>query len=109
MRLGRRSSNKPFDGRHRDETVSMMIPVVALTAVTVIALQHPHPLVLILLSIVLIVAGFTLADVRALRRRAASSSLADRMVLPAIIVFFGCAAAMLGDPDPAVESLMRKR
>lgn len=108
MHLWGRNSNRPFDSRV-GQSVSYFIPVVALSVVTVVALQHPHPVVMMLLSVLLVVAGFAFAAVQALRYRASSSDLADRLVLPAIIVFFGFAAAMLGDPDPAVESLMRKR
>jgi hypothetical protein len=109
MHLWGRDSNRPFDGGVRDQSVSLLIPVVALSVVTVVALQHPHPAVMMLLSVVLVVAGFVFAAIQAVRCRASGSNLVDRLVLPAIIVFFGFAAAMLGDPDPAVESLMRKR
>lgn len=81
------------------------VAAVALTSVTAFALLHPHPLVLPLLSIILVTAALGLSGIVYLRHRGAPGSIVDRLHLAGLMIFFGFAAAMLGDPDPAVKSL----
>lgn len=88
---------------------SLVIPGAVMTFVTLAALMHPNPLVLMLLSIIFVLAALVLAGielVRALRKR---SPPVERLALAALIYFFGCAAAMLGDPDAAVQTLNATR
>ena len=88
---------------------SLTIPGAVLAFVTLIALMHPNPLVLMLLSILFVVASLTLAGFALMRARRAHQKASAHMALPALIYFFGCAAAMLGDPDAAVQVLAGPR
>lgn len=88
---------------------SMGMTATALIGVTTLALMHPHPLVLPLLSILLVTAGMIGAGIQAMRYRNTAVPLVDKLKVPGLILFFGFAAAMLGDPDPAVQSLQRLR
>ncbi len=69
------------------------------------ALLHPNPLVLAALGAVLVVGGFAMAAVIAIRRRGDRARLPDRMLLPALIVFFGFVAAVLSDVDRVMQGL----
>ncbi len=86
---------------------SLPITAWVLALVTVMALLLPDPLVVMLLSTVLVLAGFLAAGYVALKHRNSAAPLADRMLLPGLIVFFGFAASILGDPDAAVMSLQQ--
>lgn len=88
---------------------SMGITATALIGVTALALMHPHPLVLPLLSILLVTGGMIAAAIQTMRYRNTAASLIDKLKVPGLILFFGFAAAMLGDPDPAVQSLQKLR
>ncbi len=81
------------------------IAAIALGFVTLFALWHPNPLVLAVLSGLLVAAGFVLAGVVALRHRHDPGSIGDRMLLPALIVFFGFAASIFCDADAAAQAL----
>lgn len=83
----------------------LAIAAIALSCVTAVALLHPHPLVLPLLSVILVMASLGLSAFVAFQHRHESGSLIDRLHLAGLIMFFGFAAAMMGDPDPAVKSL----
>lgn len=95
------------DGKQGTD-IPVMIASGALAMITVYALTHPHPIVLPLLSVVLVVGGFAAMGLQALFHRGTADVL-GRLKVPGIVVFFGFAAAMLGDPDPAVQSLQQVR
>lgn len=88
---------------------SLTIPGTVLAFVTLAALMHPNPLVLMLLSILFVLASFTMAGIEVMRARRARTRVTERLALPALVYFFGCAAAMLGDPDAAVQTLANAR
>ena len=88
---------------------SLGIAGTVLALVTFIALLHPHPLVLPLLSVILTVSGFVFAGIVAWRNRGSALPVLDKLHLPALIIFFGFAAAMLGDVDPAIQSIQKAR
>ena len=90
-----------------NESPALGIPAAALSIVTIAAFLHPNPLVLVALSTILVVAGFGLAAIIALRRNGSPTPIQELLYLPALIVFFGFAATILGDPDAAVMSLQR--
>lgn len=83
----------------------LSIAAIALTSILAFAWLHPHPLVLPLLSIILVAAALAVSGVIWLRNRTASGSLVEKLHLAGLILFFGFAAAIMGDPDPAVKSL----
>jgi uncharacterized membrane protein YkvI len=66
------------------------------------ALTHSQPLVLPLISAALTVVGFTWSAFITLRRSEQETPLPDRLIWPALILFFGFAAAMLSDADQLV-------
>lgn len=105
--MGHDQSFGNHDGQ-RGTDISVMIASGALAMVTVYALTHPHPIILPLLSVVLVVGGFAAMALQALLHRGTADVL-GRLKVPGIVVFFGFAAAMLGDPDPAVQSLQQVR
>ncbi len=90
-----------------DSDQSLLIVGGALTFVTAVTLFHPHPLALPLLSVVLVLAGFALAGCawawRFFHKGEDVPARPDH--LSGLIVFFGFAAAILGDPNAAVQSL----
>lgn len=88
---------------------SLTIPGTVMALITLTALMHPNPLVLMLLSILFVLASFALAGIELMRARRAAARASERMALPALVYFFGCAAAMLGDPDAAVQTLANAR
>ena len=69
--------------------------------------MHPSPLVLLALSIILVLGGFTAAAVVAVLYRKTQSLMIDRLQIHGLIVFCGFAAAMLGNPDLAIQSLTK--
>lgn len=83
----------------------LSIATIALTSILAFGWFHPHPLVLPLLSIILVAAAFAVSGCIWLRERTSAGSLSEKLHLPALILFFGFAAAIIGDPDPAVKSL----
>lgn len=88
---------------------SLTIPGAVLSFVTLVALMHPNPLVLMLLSILFVLASLVMAGFALMRAHRAHQKASTHMALPALIYFFGCAAAMLGDPDAAVQTLSSPR
>ena len=92
-----------------DGDPSIGIAAAVLAVVTLFAVAHPHPLVLPLLSVILVVAGFIAAGWVWYRSRGAEGDRLARLSTPGVILFFGFAAAMLGDPDPAVQSLQQMK
>lgn len=96
---------------HGDQ--SLLIAGGVLTFVTAAALLHPAPLALPVLSGVLVLAGFALAGFaltwRFFRKGKGMPSRPGHMSglvdLSGLIVFFGFAAAILSDPDAAVQAL----
>lgn len=83
----------------------LSIAAIALTSILAFAWLHPHPLVLPLLSIILVAASLVVAGVIWLRNRGKQGSIIEKLHLAGLILFFGFAAAIMGDPDPAVKSL----
>ncbi len=96
---------------------SLLIAGGVLTLATAAALLHPHPLALPLLSVVLVVPGFALAGFGLAWRHfhkgkgvpARPGHMSGLIDLSGLIVFFGFAAAILGDPNAAVQSLQLHR
>ena len=96
-----------------DGDQSLLIAGGVLAFVTAAALLHPHSLALPLLSAVLVLAGFALAGFaltwRFFRKGKGVPARPDPMSglidLSGLIVFFGFAAAILSDPNAAVQSL----
>lgn len=88
-----------------EEEPGIGIAAVALTFVTATAWLHSHPLVLPLLSILLVGAAIVIAAFVAWRDRRLATPRSDRFHLAGLVIFFGFAAAIMGDPDPAVRSL----
>ncbi|MEQ1611716.1 MAG: hypothetical protein ABL904_03105 [Hyphomicrobiaceae bacterium] len=109
---GPRGSNSGFEVNQ-----NLWIAGGLLMFVTAAALLHPHPLGLPLLSVALVLVGFALAGVVLAWRffgrgegvPARPGHLSGLIELSALIVFFGFAAAILGDPDAAVQSLQAYR
>lgn len=103
--------------RGSDGDQGQLIAGGVLTVVTAAVLLHPHPLALPLLSVVLVLAGFALAAFaltwRFFSNREGVAARPDRISglsnLSGLIVFFGFAAAILGNPDAAVQSLQLHR
>jgi hypothetical protein len=85
------------------------IAAVALSCVTAIAWLHSHPLVLPLLSVILVSASLLMAGAVVLRRRGTAMPLVERLHLAGLVMFFGFAAAIMGDPDLAVKALDGQR
>lgn len=85
------------------------IAAAALTIVTGLALTQSHPLVLMVLSIALVTGGIVASVVQLLRYRNRDLAPLSYLGVPSLVLFFGFAAAMLGDPDAAVQSLQRLR
>lgn len=81
------------------------VAAIALCAVTFAAWVNSNPLVLPLLSVILVVAALVVAAVVAWRHRGSGRGLIGRMHLAGLIMFFGFAASIMGDPDLAVKSL----
>ena len=92
-------------GQGSQNDPGLSIAAITLTSILAFAWVHPHPLVLPLLSIILVAASLTLSGVIWLRNRAATGSIVEKLHLAGLILFFGFAAAIMGDPDPAVKSL----
>jgi hypothetical protein len=93
---------------------SLYIGGTVLAFVLFAAWLHPHPLVLPLLSIILTTAGFCSAAAVWLSARSKGASegaakLEERLLAPGLIVFAGFAAAIMGDPDLALQSLQQPR
>ena len=89
---------------------TLAIAGTALAIVLFAAWLHPHPIVLPLLSIILVLAALVVAAFIAVQRHLAGEGmrgtpLLERMLLPGLLMFCGFAAAMMGDPDLAVQSL----
>ena len=80
------------------------IPAAAMTVVTAIAMLHPHPLVLPLLGVILVLASLVVAAIVWLRTFRTGGPRMTQLHLAGLIMFFGFAATMLGDIDPAVKS-----
>lgn len=80
-----------------------------LTIVTGLALTQSHPLVLMVLSVALVTGGIVASLVQFLRYRDRGVAPLTYLGVPSLVLFFGFAAAMLGDPDAAVQSLQRLR
>ena len=96
------------NGKHNtssDGEPSLVTPTLALAFANCAALFHPNPLVLAALGTVLVVSGFAVAAAIAVRWRHDRAHLSDRMVLPALVVFFGFVAAVLSDVDRVTQSL----
>jgi hypothetical protein len=68
-------------------------------------LTHDLPLVLPALSVVLTLAGIVWATGLALAGRGSGQQLTDRLAGPALVLFFGFAAATLSDADKLVPYL----
>lgn len=84
---------------------SIGIATIALGLVTAVAVLHPDPLVLPVLSILLVVASLLTAAFTSLRHRASSGPILERLHLAGLILFFGFAASMLADLDLALGAL----
>ena len=100
-----------------DGDQSLLIAGGVMAFVTAAALLHPHPLALPLLSAVLVLVAFALAA-SALAWRyfhkgkdvpARPDHMSGLIDLSGLIVFFGFAAAILCDPNAAVQSLQMHR
>ncbi len=76
-----------------------------LGATVVAALFHPTPILLVMLSAGLIVFGFSAAGFVALANWRRGLPVMERMTVPALLVFLGCAAAILCDLDAAVSGM----
>lgn len=85
---------------------SFSVGIVVLSAVLFLGWLHPSPLLLPVLSIALVLIGLAYATVVALIPASKAIRL-ERLQRPALILFFGFAAAMVGDPDPAIQSLQQ--
>lgn len=83
---------------------SLGVPVAALAFANVAALAHPNPLVIAVLSAVLVVTGFIWAAVVAVRSRGAKIPSSNRMLWPALIVFFGFCGTILSDIDRVMQN-----
>jgi hypothetical protein len=83
----------------------LIVPGVVLSIANLAALAHPHPLVPAVLSAVLVVAGFVMAAVVLLRKGWAKGSADNGLLLPALVLFSGFAAAILCDADRATATL----
>lgn len=106
MELGQSRLNTLDDVRQGSQNdPGLSIAAIALTSILAFAWLHPHPLVLPLLSIILVAASLAASAVIWLRNRGAAGSIVEKLHLPGLILFFGFAAAIMGDPDPAVKSL----
>jgi hypothetical protein len=93
---------------------SLFIAGTVLALVLFVAWLHPHALVLPLLSIIITTAGFSGAaaiwlSAQRTAAKARRTSLEDRLLTPGLIVFAGFAAAIMGDPDLALQSLQQPR
>lgn len=101
IRLGSlRDKAHGSDGEH-----GLGIAAVTLACITLVAYSHPHPIVLPLLSIILVIASLCVAAWVALRNRHSRVDIIERLHLAGLILFFGFAAAIMGDPDLAVKSI----
>ncbi|MFM9943236.1 MAG: hypothetical protein ACKVP7_27530 [Hyphomicrobiaceae bacterium] len=76
-----------------------------LAASVVATLFHPTPMVLAMLGAGMIVAGLLGAGWVALSNRRKGLAVMERMTIPALLVFAGCAATILCDLDAAVSVL----
>lgn len=81
---------------------SLGAPVAALAFANVAALAHPNPLVIAMLSAILVVAGFALAVV--IRFRRGRDRSAERMLWPALMVFFGFVGTIFSDLERILQS-----
>lgn len=94
------------DSGHRASLgiAALMISLLALDVLT-----HARPLVMPGLSGLLTVGGFAWAAALMVFRRDAQFPMLDRMTGPALLLFFGFAAAMLSDTDDFVGQLQALR
>ena len=83
----------------------LFIPAIVLAVANLAALVHPHPMVPAVLSAVLVVAGFAMAAMVIARKGWSRAARDDALLLPAVVLFSGFAAAILCDADRAVATM----
>ncbi|MDX2157569.1 MAG: hypothetical protein SFW09_13780 [Hyphomicrobiaceae bacterium] len=82
-----------------------MAPMAVLAVVSLVALAHPNPLVLPILSAILVIGALVVYFVRRLAARRRGIPAGDGMLLPALMLFFGFAAAIFSDSERVAQSL----
>lgn len=80
--------------------------ILMLAAATVVAVVfHPTPLMLAIIGAALIVMGLVAAAAVAIANKRRGIPAMEGMLIPALLVFAGCAATILCDIDAAVQFL----